>query len=470
MIECGWGSPEAISACVAVAESWLKTAGDLAGLGSAALITTLLAYLLVVRRRRDELEKLLKEREQRASNAEEAQRQFEARINSATDHAKKLETEVAGLTDKVRLLTEGVRANAEAAQTVHDALELSGSGDTSFWRRPPLPLHDAGLPLQLRTHCPTLMFANQKGGVGKSTLVANLAAYFATRGFNVLAVDLDYQGTLTNQMRLLQFGPGGPPFGQALDAKTVLRHPFRKADWSESRVNDAIVTATTDIPPADPGISPGRLCYLANDYELSQVERAVEYSWVLNSLTDDPRYRLAAFLAHAAQMIRLDYILIDAPPRFTLGFVNGLAASTDLFVPTVVDTPSTRAVETFARQFADVAPRLNPTIRWAGTIGTMTTGNTSSLPQIARNLAQSTEFAVRNRIPNAGPFFYEASVPRSAEISKSTATGIPFLCSNLYRDGGIIQTLGDRILEAVTVNGTHAAGSIAPRVEQASTA
>jgi cellulose biosynthesis protein BcsQ len=469
-MECGWNSPEAISACIAVAHSWLRTVGDLVGLGSAALITALLGYLLIVRRRRDELETLLKERQKRVANAEEAQRQFEPRIDAANTYSTKLETEVAELNDQVRLLTEGVRANADAAQTVHDALELSHAGDTAFWRRPPLPLHDAGLPLQLRTHCPSLMFANQKGGVGKSTLVANVAAYFAARGFNVLAVDLDYQGTLTNQMRLLQFGPGGPPFGQALDAKTVLRHPFRKADWSEGQINEAIVTATTDIPPATPDSVPGRLCYLANDYELSQVERAVEYGWMLNALADDPRYRLAAFLAHAAEVLRLDYILIDAPPRFTLGFINGLAASTDLFVPTVVDTPSARAVETFARQFADLAPRLNPTVRWGGTIGTMTTGTTSALPQNMRSLAQSTEFAVRNRIPNAGPFFYYAAVPRSAELSKSAAMGIPYLCSKAYRDSGIIQTLGDQILTAVTTNGTPTASSDASQVEQTSTA
>lgn len=468
MVECGWGSPEAISACVAVAHGWLKTVGDLVGLGSAALITTLLGYLILVRRRRDELEVLLVEREKRVTNAEAAQRQFDARIESAAEKTKRLETDIVALNDQVRLLTDGVRANADAAQTVHEALELSRAGDTAFWRRPPLPLHDAGLPLQLRTPCRTLMFANQKGGVGKTTLVANLSAYFAARGFNVLAVDLDYQGTLTNQMRLEQFGPQGPPFGQALDAKAVLRQPFLKADWPEHQIRQAVVTATNDIPPAPPSTRPGRLSYLANDYELSQVERAIEYGWVLNTLSDDPRYRLAAFLAHAADVLRLDYILIDAPPRFTLGFINGLAAATHLFVPTVVDTPSTRAVETFARQFADLAPRLNPSIRWAGIIGTMTSGSTSRLPQNVRSVAESTEFAATNRIPNAGPFFYDAVVPRSAQLSQSAGNGIPYLRSEPYRSSGIIQTLGDQILEAVTTNGTRTTRSTAPPVEHAS--
>lgn len=469
MIECGWGSPEGISVCVALAQTWLKTVGDVVGLGSAALITTLVGYLIILRRKRDELEGILKEREKRAVNAEAAQHQFDARIEAANKQTGKLKAEIHELANRVRLLNDGIQANADAAETVHDALELSRSGDSAFWRRPPLPLHDSGLPLQLRTSCPTLMFANQKGGVGKSTMVANVAAYLAAKGFNVLAVDLDYQGTLTSQMRLEQFGPTGPPFAQAIDAKTILKEPFRKQDWPEVQINQAIVTATKNIEALETGVVPGRLCYLANDYELSQVERHVEYSWVLNVLSDDPRYRLPGFLSHVAEVLRLDYILIDAPPRFTLGFVNGLAASTHLFVPTIVDAASTRAVETFARQFADVAPRLNPVIRWAGIIGTMTTGNTNSLPQNVRPLAASAEFAARNRIANAGPFFYEAVVPRTTQISLGTASGIPFLRSEAFRSSGIIQTLGEHIIEAVNKNEKPATGNAATYVEQAST-
>ena len=301
MVECGWSSPENISSCVAIAQSWLKTVGDLVGLGSAALLTILSGYILHLRRESAQQVAVSNERLHRAENAEQAQRQFDARIASLTGDRDTLSREKTDLTDRVRLLTDGIRANAAAAETLHEAIEISRAGDTAFWRRPPLPLHDAGLPLQLRTTCPTLMFANQKGGVGKSTLVANLAAYYATKGLNVLAVDLDYQGTLTNQMRLQQFGPQGAPFGQALDAKTVLGQPFRKADWPRGQLDQAIITATTNIPPERPDVPSGRLCYLANDYELSQVERAVEYSWVLNTLDDDPRYRLAAFLSHAAQ-------------------------------------------------------------------------------------------------------------------------------------------------------------------------
>ncbi|MDH4982481.1 ParA family protein [Hyphomicrobium sp. D-2] len=443
-------------------------AGDLAGLGSAALITALVGYILLLRRHRDKLDGMFNECRHRATNAEEAQRQFDARIDAANQIEQKLTSSNTALQDEVRRLREGVAANAAAHETLHDALELSQSGDTAFWRRPSLPLHDAGLPLQVRMPCPILMFANQKGGVGKSTLVANLAAYFATEGFKVLAIDLDYQGTLTQQMRLEQFGPGGPPFGQALDAKTILRDRFRKSDWPTYRINDAIIPATNNLPRLRTDRASGQLFYLANDYELSQVERAVEYHWVLNMLGDDPRYRLAAFLSHAAEVLQLDYVLIDAPPRFTLGFINGMTSSTHLFVPTVVDLSSTRAVETFARQFSELAPRINPAIHWAGVIGTMTTGNDGRLPQTLIPTAQSTEYAVRNRIPNAGPFFYDATIPRSSQITEGVQSGIPFLRSQNLQKSGIIQNLGNQILDAVDEHGPQPSPSIARSPEQLS--
>jgi hypothetical protein len=127
-------------------------------------------------------------------------------------------------------------------------------------------------------------------------------------------------------------------------------------------------------------------------------------------------------------------------------------------------------VETFARQFADLAPSLNPSIRWAGIIGTMTNGPTSKLPQNVRSVAESTEFAATNRISNAGPFFYDAVVPRAAQLAQSTGNGIPYLRSEPYRSSGVIQTLGDQILEAVTTNGTPPTRSSAPPVEHASSA
>ena len=450
-------SPEALTVCVQQGHKWLEAIGGLFGLGLFAVVLALAGYIRHLHKRQKEHLRLLDERGRRAVNAEAAvasastaQAQFDQRLEEERTRASSLEAVIARFKSESELLREAVQSNAEAAEVRHDALEVSKMGDSAFWRQPPLPLHDAGLPIQLRTACPTLMFANQKGGVGKTTVVANVAAYLASRGFNVLAVDLDYQGSLSYLMRLEQFGPQGPPYPPATDLKTVLQQPFRKGDWPIGELSNAVQTATSEILPAEGVTVPGQLKYLPADYDLSQVERSVEYAWILKTLDDDPRYRLASFLHHAQEKLGFDFVLIDSPPRFTLGFVNGLCAATHIFVPTVVDAVSTYAVEKFARQYSSVASRLNPSLRWGGIIGMMTQGNNDgTLPATHLNFAESAERAARNRIPGASGFMFGSVVPRNQQIAMTAAEGIPYLHSGQLRQQGVIQRLGKAILEVV---------------------
>ena len=301
-----------------------------------ALIGLLVAYLRQLRNRLKVAVSTSEERLHRATNAEAAQGQFGARIDERDSTVDQLKTERSDLQEKLTLAKSAVEANADAAERNAQALEISSRGDTTFWTQAPLPLRESGLPLELTVGCPTLLFANQKGGVGKTSCVASLAAYYASLGNDVLAIDLDYQGSLTNLMRLQQFGPPGtPPFQPKRDIKSVLGAEFHVAEWSGVALDDIVNRATNTFQEAIPGN--GNLYYISADYDLAQTERREEYAWILQESADDPRYRLAAFLKLVQEKFNLDYILIDAPPRFTLGFINGLCAASHLLVPTVVD-------------------------------------------------------------------------------------------------------------------------------------
>jgi cellulose biosynthesis protein BcsQ len=109
--------------------------------------------------------------------------------------------------------------------------------------------------------------------------------------------------------------------------------------------------------------------YIPAFYNFELVERRVEYRWALGFTNDDVRYRLARALLSKNVQESFDRVLIDAPPRFTLGFVNGFCAATHLYVPTVVDLLSASAVGSFARQFRELKAIVNPRIQWRGSSG-----------------------------------------------------------------------------------------------------
>jgi cellulose biosynthesis protein BcsQ len=105
-------------------------------------------------------------------------------------------------------------------------------------------------------------------------------------------------------------------------------------------------------------------------YSLEVLERREEYRWAIDEAGDDVRDRLARALLSDYVKQNFDVVLIDAPPRTTVGFLNSLCAATHIFVPTVVDAASARAVGRFAQQLCRLVPAINPLIAFAGIIGT----------------------------------------------------------------------------------------------------
>jgi cellulose biosynthesis protein BcsQ len=173
------------------------------------------------------------------------------------------------------------------------------------------------------------------------------------------------------------------------------------------------------------------LHYIPAFYNFELVERRVEYRWALRTTDDDVRYRLARALLSDEIQTNFDRVLIDAPPRFTLGFVNGFCAATHLYVPTVVDLLSASAVGSFARQFRELRAIVNPRIQWAGIVGTMTFLNprdTLSLPRTAEDAADAAERAAQNALGTQEKLFIRKPViVRSADLPRATEKGVAYL-------------------------------------------
>jgi MinD-like ATPase involved in chromosome partitioning or flagellar assembly len=164
--------------------------------------------------------------------------------------------------------------------------------------------------------------ANLKGGVGKTTLVANLMAYFAIRhGKRVLAIDFDYQGSLT---RMVTLGANLP--GSSILADTML-NGTSDGTW--------VCTSARELAAILPG---SRLVTSGQTFD--RFENRTQMQWLLGETPDDVRFRLARILLHPDVARDFDVVLIDAPPRLSMGAINAICASHSLIVPTV--RPSAR--------------------------------------------------------------------------------------------------------------------------------
>jgi cellulose biosynthesis protein BcsQ len=248
--------------------------------------------------------------------------------------------------------------------------------------------------------------------------MTNLAAAFADKGECVLTVDLDYQGSHSSLMQLQQREVGKEP--ESLIDYIILEEEL-DPNWHKQ-----CLRRVTD-----------NLYYIPAFYNFELVERRVEYQWALGATGDDVRYRLARALLSPDLQGRFDRILIDAPPRFTLGFVNGFCAATHLYVPTQADSLAGAAVGSFARQFKELRAVVNPRIKWSGIIGTLTTirpQDTLTLPDAAAEAAGVAEREAQDQLGTKETLFIRRPViAYSAGLARAADHGVGYLNDSRLR-------------------------------------
>jgi cellulose biosynthesis protein BcsQ len=206
---------------------------------------------------------------------------------------------------------------------------------------------------------------NLKGGVGKTTLAANYAAYLSeTLHKNVLLLDLDYQGSLSSMLL--------SPLGRFAEESSINKLFLPNAGLSE------LLQARTHLVPDMDAIRTrlSRAWLVPADYEYAQMENQLLLSWLTEKDQEiDVRYRLAHVLLDPEVRREYDVIIIDLPPRLTIGAINALVASHYFFVPTVLDKISVEAVPQFLSSVRDIRKDMNLGLELAGIIGTLTHKN-----------------------------------------------------------------------------------------------
>src|SRR5437867_943284 len=178
-----------------------------------------------------------------------------------------------------------------------------------------------------------IAFANQKGGVAKTTSTLNLAVAFAERGKRVLAIDLDPQGNLT--------------MSQGLNPDTIERSMY-----------DVLVHKL----PIEQIIHRGEIDLGVASIDLAGAELA------LSSMIG--RERALEKALHSVQG-EYDFVIIDTPPSLGLLTINALVAANGVIVPVQCEYLSLRGLVQLENTLSMIRENLNPEVGIEGILPTM---------------------------------------------------------------------------------------------------
>jgi len=178
-----------------------------------------------------------------------------------------------------------------------------------------------------------ISFANQKGGVAKTTTTLNLGVAFAEHGLKVLLIDLDPQGNLT--------------MSQGLNPDSIERSMF-----------DVLVHRL----PLQEVVHHAEVDLAVSSIDLAGAELA------LSSMIGRER---ALEKALAVVKDGYDYVLIDTPPSLGLLTINALVASSGVIVPVQCEYLSLRGLVQLENTLSMIRENLNPHVAIEGILPTM---------------------------------------------------------------------------------------------------
>ena len=225
-----------------------------------------------------------------------------------------------------------------------------------------------------------IAIANQKGGVGKTTTVVNLAAALAARHRPVLVVDLDPQAHATLGLGLEK--SQGVSMYSALAGRCDVADIIQPTKWNG-----------LNVIPSEVDLAGAELEFSMREDRLEMIRNVLE-----------PVKESAAF----------DYILLDCPPSLGIVMTSALAASDGVLIPIQAEFLAMDGLALITSSLDRIRRGVNPGLELSGIVFTM-------MNSTAR-LTQDVMEEVRGHF---GDKVYETTIPRNVRVSEAFSMGTP---------------------------------------------
>lgn len=233
-----------------------------------------------------------------------------------------------------------------------------------------------------------IAFANQKGGVGKTTTAVNLTAALSEMGKRVLLCDFDPQGNATSGLGVDPRNLETTVYDLILDDEPEVKEAIVKTKWAD------VLGSNTELAGAEIDL-------------ISMPEREYRLQKILNRVSD-----------------QYDYIMIDCPPSLGILTLNCLCAADAFLVPLQCEYYALEGLSQLMNTVRAVQRGLNKGIRLEGVLLTMFDGRTNLSIQVVEEVKK-----------HFGDKVYSTVVPRNVRLSEAPSHGQPITAYDRYCRG-----------------------------------